>query len=79
MLALHRAQLPAQVLLPANVAVGLTRKTVRGTLCCFLWQGKRSLLHCCPVQAVSVSASLEEMHRCRAKYLRAVTRYCLLR
>lgn len=30
------------------------------------------------LQAVEGCASLDEMHRCRAKYLRAVARYCLL-
>ena len=30
-------------------------------------------------QAMEECTSLDEMHRCRAKYLRAVTRYCLLR
>ncbi|KAL4444278.1 hypothetical protein ABPG75_012015 [Micractinium tetrahymenae] len=29
-------------------------------------------------QAVAACGSLDDMHRCRAKYLRAVTRYCLL-
>ncbi|PRW51046.1 gamma-tubulin complex component 5-like [Chlorella sorokiniana] len=29
-------------------------------------------------QAMEECTSLDEMHRCRAKYLRAVTRYCLL-
>jgi hypothetical protein len=31
------------------------------------------------LQAIQGCSSLDEMHACRAKYLRAVTRYCLLR
>lgn len=34
---------------------------------------------CALLQAIKGCTSLDDMHQCRAKYLRAVTRYCLLR